>query len=180
MIELEPLQDSDFDAVEQWNRGKSRDFLVQWSGPLYEYPLTAAYLREHHAGHSTPGADTFIYRIMLDGAMIGMVQLLRIDRATRSAVVGRFLIGEESARNRGYGEQALREAVRIGFEEFGLNTLFLTVFDFNKNAIRCYEKVGFEAVDFEPEFYAADSGPPWGKVRMKITSYQWKAAEGCM
>lgn len=178
MVSLEPLDDNDFEAVEQWNRGQPRDFITQWAGPQYEYPLTAAYLSAHHAGHNEPGADTFIYRIMLGDEMIGTVQLLRINRDERTAIVGRFLIGEEKHRGKGYGRQALREIVKLGFEEFGLNAVMLSVFDFNKGAIRCYESVGFRAFEFEPEAYQSETGP-WELIRMKITSYDWKAAEGC-
>ena len=107
--------------------------------------------------------------------MIGTVQLLKIDREAGSAVAGRFLIGREEDRGKGYGLQALREIVRIGFEEFGLKAVFLSVFDFNKGAIRCYEKAGFETVEFKPGAYASSSGP-WGLYRMRITPDKWKGA----
>lgn len=178
MIDLEPLEDRDFELIEEWNRGKPRDFIVQWAGQKYEYPLTAAFLREHHRGHNLQGADTFIYRIVLGGAMIGTVQLFKFDPEQKSAVVGRFLIGDERNRSKGYGKQALREIVKLGFEEFGLNTVILSVFDFNRGAIRCYEKAGFQTFEHDPEAYISESGP-WGLNRMRITSYDWKAMEGC-
>jgi RimJ/RimL family protein N-acetyltransferase len=180
MIRIEPLEDKDFETVARWNQDKPQDFIVQWAGPkFYEYPLTAAFLQSHHAGHSRPGADTYIYRVMLGGEMIGTVQFLRFNPEEKSAVVGRFLIGDESARGKGYGRQALSEMVKLGFEEFGLNTIKLSVFDFNTGAKRCYESVGFETFEYEPNVYVGSDGKPWGLYRMKITSYQWKAAEGC-
>lgn len=175
MIRLEPLEDGDFETIARWNADKPRDFLAQWAGPQYEYPLTAAYLVREHAGHNAPGADTFIYRVMLGQDMIGAVQLLRIDRQAGAAVVGRFLIGGEGDRSRGYGRQALREIVTLAFDAFGLKTVSLAVFDFNRGAIRCYESVGFETYEFAPDAYQSATGP-WGLYRMKLTPERLKAA----
>lgn len=178
MIHLEPLEDQDFEAIARWNEGKPKDFIVQWAGPQYEHPLTAGFLKSCHAGHNGPGASEHIYRVMLGDEMIGTVMLLKFDPADNSAFVGRFLIGSPAHRGRGYGEQALREIVKLGFEDFKLAAVKLGVFDFNLGAIRCYEKVGFETYEFLPDAWQSESGP-WGLYRMKITSYQWKAAEGC-
>jgi hypothetical protein len=40
MIRLEYLERADFKKIVEWNEGKSEEFLLQWAGPLYEYPLT--------------------------------------------------------------------------------------------------------------------------------------------
>ena len=178
MIHLEPLEDRDFAAVERWNEGKPRDFLVQWAGSQYEWPLTAEYLARLHAGHNGPDAEEHIYRVMLDGEMIGTIMLFKFDRADNSAVVGRFLIGDERLRGRGHGRQTLMEAVKIGFEQFGLSAVKLGVFGFNRGAIKCYESVGFETYETQPDAWQGQDGP-WALHRMKLTSYQWKAAEGC-
>lgn len=178
MIHLEPLEDRDFETIARWNEGKPRDYLVQWAGSQYEWPLTAEYLIALHAGHNGSGAAEHIYRVTLDGEMIGTIMLLKFDRADNSAFVGRFLIGDERHRGRGYGRQALLEAARLGFELFGLSAVKLGVFDFNKGAIKCYEAAGFETYETQPDVWQGENGP-WALHRMKLTSYQWKAAEGC-
>ena len=67
MIAIEPLEDRDFETVARWNEGKPADFIAQWTGPGYGWPLTAAWLIEEHRERNKPGADTYIYRVMLDG-----------------------------------------------------------------------------------------------------------------
>ena len=43
-------------------------------------------------------------------------------------------------------DAALNEFVNKVFNDFNINTLGLNVFDYNKSAIRCYEKAGFKIV----------------------------------
>lgn len=178
MVYLEPLEDRDFETIARWNAGKPRDFLVQWAGSQYEWPLTADYLIQLHAGHNTSGAAEHIYRVSLDGVMIGTVMLMKFDPADNSAFVGRFLIGSEEHRGKGYGRQALMEVAKTGFEQFGLAAVKLGVFHFNLGAIKCYESVGFETYETQQDAWQGEDGP-WALHRMKLTSYQWKAAEGC-
>ena len=74
--------------------------------------------------------------------MIGTIELFIPENNPEIVVVGRFLI-KESFRGNGYGEKSLKQIVNIAVEKFGLNEVVLGVFEFNKNAIKCYEKVGF-------------------------------------
>ncbi len=53
-----------------------------------------------------------------------------------------IIIGDKSAWGKGYGTAALREVLRIGFEEMGLHRIFLHAFSRNLRGIRCYEKAG--------------------------------------
>lgn len=76
------------------------------------------------------------------GALIGCVRLWRISRINRNAMLTIFL-GERSRWGKGLGSDALRLALRYGFDELSLERVELHVFGFNKRAIRSYEKVGF-------------------------------------
>ena len=62
--------------------------------------------------------------------------------------MSRFLIGIKNNRNLGYGSRALRKVIRFAYNKLGVENLFLRVFDFNKNAIKCYEKMGFVKIKF--------------------------------
>ena len=59
--------------------------------------------------------------------------------------VWRFLLDPTIA-SKVYSTQALRLFVAKVFSETPLTTLDLTDFDFNKTAIRCYQKVGFKTI----------------------------------
>lgn len=77
--------------------------------------------------------------------LIGNCSLDNIDWPNRAGTVG-ILIGEESERGNGYGEEALKLLLNYGFNELCLHNIQLGVFSFNERAIACYKKVGFKKV----------------------------------
>ena len=176
MIELHPLSAAEFPLVVDWVNAHDADFLVQWAGKTYRYPLTVAQMEQHYnKGINSLESGVFIYKIVEtgQGEIIGTVQLGRIDMDAKEAAVGRFLIKSEQWRGRGIGTKALREIVRIGFEDLGLNRIRLNVFDFNRRAIRCYEKVGFTASRVNANAYRTVKGEIWNQVVMTIEKDQW-------
>jgi RimJ/RimL family protein N-acetyltransferase len=73
---------------------------------------------------------------------IGKCLYMDIDWRNRLAEVGIF-IGEVSLWNQGYGSEAMGLLLRHAFDTLNLNRIFLSVFESNPRAIRCYEKAGF-------------------------------------
>ncbi len=76
------------------------------------------------------------------GRMIGRVLMWRISEQNRSAMLTIY-VGEKSYWGTGCGTEALRLVLRQAFGAFGLHRVELHVFEFNRRAIRSYEKVGF-------------------------------------
>ncbi len=79
------------------------------------------------------------------GALIGDVELIQIVWRAREAEI-RISIGDKAFWNRGYGTQALGEAIAAAFHFLSLERLYLRVRVDNIRAIRSYEKVGFRPV----------------------------------
>ena len=73
---------------------------------------------------------------------IGSVFIRDIDLQHLHGEYGIF-IGENTARGLGLGTEACRLICQFGFEELGLERIFLRVLASNSGAIRSYEKVGF-------------------------------------
>lgn len=90
---------------------------------------------------------------------VGSVYVRDIDYAHHKAEYGIF-IGEDSARGKGYGTAAAKLMVRYCFEELGIHKLMLRVYAENQQAIRSYEKAGFEK-----EAYLRDDVYVDGKYR---------------
>ena len=65
------------------------------------------------------------------------------DIANRYAKIG-IGIGEREYWSKGYGSDALRLLLDFGFNVRGYNSICLNVFEYNKRARACYEKVGFK------------------------------------
>lgn len=170
MVKLEHLEKQDLVKILEWNANKSADYLLQWSGPVYSYPLTLDQMEEYFINNvKKDNPDTFAYKILLTdtGEFIGTIELREIDKKNKIGKVCRFLIGEENYRGRGIGAEALKEILKIGFEDFKFEKITLGVFDFNHSAIRCYEKVGFEIEKFTKNARKAPTGY-WNLYEMSI------------
>lgn len=168
-VYLEALSEQDFTTIIEWINQKDEDFIVQWAGLTYTYPLTIEQLKAHYSkGINTIESDVFIYRIKEAEKFVGIIQLCRFNKELEEAVIGRFLIGEMQNRGRGIGSKALKEIVKIGFGQFRLKAINLNVFDFNVSAIRCYENIGFEKMNRMENVYQDKAGRTWNNIEMKL------------
>jgi RimJ/RimL family protein N-acetyltransferase len=73
---------------------------------------------------------------------IGYVSIKGISREEGRAEVG-IAIMDKKYREKGYGTEALKQAIDYAFNELGLTSLGLTVIPSNKRAIQAYERAGF-------------------------------------
>lgn len=73
---------------------------------------------------------------------VGNIWLWDINTTDRKAEV-RILFGDEAARGRGYGSEAIRLLAELAFDTMGLHRLFAYVFSINPRAKRAFEKAGF-------------------------------------
>ena len=140
MILIVPLENNHANCIVRWNMGKDADFLTQWAGKGYQYPITEEQITARIV--ASAGADYKIYGIMLDESLIGTIELMNVNLTAKKASIGRFLL-DPTITGHGYGTKALKLFAEGIFDETPITTLELTVFDFNKAAIRCYEKTGF-------------------------------------
>ena len=85
---------------------------------------------------------------------VGSVFIKNIDRQAQKGEYGIF-IGEENARGKGFGGEAAELMLRYGFENLGLNRIYLSVFAYNRSAIASYRHAGFEVEGtFREDFFA--------------------------
>lgn len=75
--------------------------------------------------------------------LLGNISLMKINETNRTAELGIF-IGDENYLSRGYGSEAIMLLLDYSFNYVNLNNIMLRVFDFNKRAIKAYEKCGFK------------------------------------
>jgi RimJ/RimL family protein N-acetyltransferase len=144
MIELKYFERSDFKQLINWI--DSPEFLLQWGGPEFDYPLNESQLEKYIENANNDTSDTLVYKVIHKetGNVIGHISLGKIDRKNKSARIGKVLVGDKNMRGQGIGQLMVKEILKIAFEELKLHRVSLGVFDFNKSAIACYEKVGFK------------------------------------
>ncbi len=138
-IYLRPMTYEDTDLVVKWRNTDAvrKNFIYQ-----------ALFTRESHENWIKTKVETgeVVQMIICEAGTdkpVGSVYIRDIDRNHQKAEYGIF-IGEEAARGKGYGTSAARLMIRYSFEELGLHRLFLRVYADNQQAIRSYEKAGFE------------------------------------
>lgn len=143
MIELKPFERADFNKLINWI--DSPEFLLQWGGPNFAFPLDADQLEAYLKNANTGDSNVLIYSVIDKDTetVIGHISLGKIDRENKSARVGKVLVGDKNVRGKGIGKQMMTEILKVAFDELQLHRVSLGVFDFNSSAIACYEKAGF-------------------------------------
>ena len=77
--------------------------------------------------------------------IIRIVGLHEINNINRTATLGIF-IGNKDYRSKGYGTEAIKLILDFGFNYLNLNNIDLALMEFNKRALKCYEKCGFKKI----------------------------------
>lgn len=138
-VYLRPMTCEDTDRIVAWRNQEAvrRNFIYQ-----------ELFTRESHEHwiHTMVETGRVVQMIICEtegNRPVGSVYLRDIDRQHKKAEYGIF-IGGEDARGKGYGTMAARLMIRYAFEELGLHRLFLRALADNGQAIRSYEKAGFE------------------------------------
>jgi RimJ/RimL family protein N-acetyltransferase len=139
MIHLEKFENSDYNRLINWI--DSEELMVIFGGQIFDFPITHKQLDKYV---DKPYRLVFKVIETVSNEIIGHAELNAINTRRRNARICRVLVGNKNSRNKGFGSLIINELVRIGFTELKLHRLDLGVYDFNKQAIKCYEKCGFE------------------------------------
>ena len=161
-MKLEEFRAEDIQELLGWLADTDEEFLIQFAGPAYNFPLDTNQLAETLMDDSN-----FSFRAVdeTSGRPIGHCQLMRIDRQDKSAAIGRIFIRKEF-RGRGYGREMTEKLVEYARDAFGLSTLTLNVFDFNRSAYSCYKNLGFTETGTSEKYFDA-IGKTWKVISMK-------------
>jgi RimJ/RimL family protein N-acetyltransferase len=114
----------------------------------------------------------FSIRELKENKTIGFVELDGYEWTARTAWVG-IAIGEEEYRGKGYGSDAMMLLLKFAFRALNMHRVNLNVFEFNKRAIRSYEKCGFKYEGTSREqIYKEDKR--WDVYNMGILQKDWE------
>jgi RimJ/RimL family protein N-acetyltransferase len=146
--------------------------MIQWAGSVFNWPLTQKQFREHVQASKAQPPILYPFTLCDEDELLGYCEISDYIRKYDSAMLSRVIIAPQN-RNKGLGEFMIKEALRFGFKELGLNRIGLGVFDFNHAAIRCYLKVGFVHEGTKRES-AKVSDSFWNCHLMSILKREWK------
>ena len=168
-VEFERLIEPTSDIVEAYNRWENDPALVPLIRPNKDkdaaekiYTITEKNLRERLLDHE-------IHLIYAGGILVGEMNYMvnpghLFDNKHNTAWIG-ITIGEREGRGKGIGYQAvqyLEEQIKVK----GLNRVELGVFEYNKQALALYKKLGYQEIARIPEFTYND-GRMWADIRME-------------
>ncbi len=149
MIKLARFTQDDIPQLLSWLTDADAEFLIQFAGRNFKYPLT-----EQQLLLTMEEQNSILFKPVdpKSNIPIGHCQFLRIDKKEKSASIGRVFI-RDAYRGKNYGFELIESMKFFGKERLGLKKLSLRVFDFNIPAINCYRKSGFKEVKKELQFY---------------------------
>jgi diamine N-acetyltransferase len=104
---------------------------------------------------------------------IGTTALIDLDHRNRRAEFG-INIGEPDCRNKGYGTETTRLVLDYAFTVVGLHSVMLRVFEFNRGAVRAYEKAGFKEIGRRRQSYFS-GGRMWDEIWMDCLSTEFES-----
>ena len=106
--------------------------------------------------------------------LIGSCAFDNINWKNRAGEVG-IAIGYKASWNQGYGTETMQLMLKYGFETLNLNRIFLRVYEYNRRAIRSYEKNGFK---LEGQLRQAryQAGRYYDEFIMSVLRSEWETA----
>ena len=114
----------------------------------------------------------FTIRLRSDERLIGFARLFWIEWSNGTGMI-QLGIGDPQDRGQGYGSEALRLLLRYAFAELNLHRLTAFIPEYNKGAMRLFEKAGFiEEVRRRQAIHR--DGRRWDMVHMGILRREWK------
>ncbi len=89
-----------------------------------------------------PGRCRLVYEILLQGEVIGEIELDQIAWRSGEAEL-KIEIFRPARQGQGYGTDAVNTLLGHAFGSMNLKRVYLRVHAANRSAVRCYEKAGF-------------------------------------
>ncbi len=164
MIEFKRFGKEDFERFKSWI--SSQSYLLQFAGPVFTYPVTDEQLVAYV---SDPRRSPYKVCLTDTGEVIGHCEL-NFERSLPRLC--RVLVADEGYRSKGLGKQIINKMLEKLFIEKGFESADLNVFDWNIQAIKCYERVGF--VMNEGVVNQQQNGDEiWLAMNMVISKDQW-------
>jgi RimJ/RimL family protein N-acetyltransferase len=168
-IKLVPFGREDFNRLISWL--PKEDDLIAWCAAFFNYPLTHSQLERYLESAKVPNARLVFTACSIEGEPVGHIEISQIWPHLSSRL-SRVLVAPDK-RHRGFGSDAVREAVYLSFEQHQVDRIDLGVSAANVVAVACYSKLGFAQVGRWQNAISVGSGSI-DVVWMTLTRERWK------
>lgn len=166
MIKLEKFTNIDFERLINW--AENEKILVQFSGPIFKFPLTKQQLQKYLTDE-----NSIPFKVIdtESDEIIGHCEIYKSENNV--AKLCRIFVGDKKLRGKGIGEKIVNKLVEYCFEQLIVEKVELNVYDWNKSAIKCYEKSGFE-INPNKISQIEVKGEMWISLNMLLEKNMWK------
>ncbi len=148
------------------------DELRLWTGNYFRHPLDAYQLRAHwRSSRRASGGVLLCGGRKSEGEPMAYGEITRMT-VNRSAFLSRIVV-RRAWRGRGLGVALVKALASHAFVDLKLHRLELNVCEQNLQAIRCYEKAGFQREGLLREVLAAKDGY-WNEYRMSVLRHEYR------
>ena len=169
LITLGPLSKDLVPLMTRWMNDLGLQ--IRLGMPLYG-PMTIEAEEQWYEGEVSPdNRRTFLIRERASGTPIGACSLFGIDYRERFATFA-IVIGESSARGKGFGTEAARLMLDYGFTVLSLHSIRLGVAAYNLAGQRAYANAGFKACGRYRESISA-YGQMWDEILMDCLVHEF-------
>ena len=165
MLRLRPFRSIDAKEIVSWVNNPI-EFYMWSAGLLGEYPTTEKRLLEAvSARNDNPGYFPLVF--FDEGGLVGFLTIRTPGVDNKKIALG-YVIVNSKKRNKGYGKQMLKLALKFAFEVYGANEVSLDVFDSNIQAYNCYKSIGFKETGKKEIIKIGEYS--WNYINMMINS----------
>ncbi|KGX84311.1 GNAT family N-acetyltransferase [Pontibacillus marinus] len=148
LVELRPVKEDDLRNIHKWNNneevtrlGSGTNFAYQINNP---HEALKTYYQKNLSEHNLlDHGQVFSVYTSATNEHIGKCDYRDLNFITRTATIG-LLIGEKEYWGRGYGQDIIQTLVNHLFNDLNLKRIQLDTWSGNNQAIRLYEKCGFQ------------------------------------
>lgn len=102
--------------------------------------------------------------------IIGRLRIQNINWNHNNCEVGLDILPEY--RGKCYGKKSYEMLLNFLFNHYNMHMVYLKVADFNPNAKKLYEKIGFKVTGFLPEYFYR-KGKYWNYIIMSLTKEEY-------
>lgn len=169
-IKIELLNKNDFKTLITW--AESEKDLIQWCGPVFNFPLTEQQLEIWFNESVKFPPKRMIFKAVNDtGEITGMGEIGVIDRNQDTASICRIFV-DKKFRGNGIAVVMISFIISYAFKVLNLKSLELNVYSFNTPAIKCYERLGFHRTDVKSKTTAVGN-EIWKGYTYKLLKENW-------
>ncbi|MFK4300849.1 MULTISPECIES: GNAT family N-acetyltransferase [unclassified Paenibacillus] len=165
-IKLSAVREEDAETMFKW--GEDAEYLRN-----VDTDLALPYTLKQMESEGSPSSNEVYFRLrtLADDVLIGFVAIHGIEWNNR---IGQLAIGigNTDYRGKGYGAEAVRLILRYAFYELNLNRVGLDVIEYNEQAIRTYEKAGFQ-LEGRVRSAVLRDGNSYDRIMMGMLYSEW-------